>query len=266
MNATLALPAANAERKLEQPWSTATAGARLPIKASDAMTSKVISIRPDVTATEIAKVLLGNGISAVPVVDENGSPIGMVSEGDLIPRRDLEREARRDWWLALLAEGQPLSPEFLAGLAPSNRVAEQIMSSPVVTVAPDTDVTEIAQLLATHRIKRVPVVQGGRIVGIVSRADLLLALTRDAPARPSKPSKPSLASALATLDEHLRLLQPPKPTTSVPAAENGKRAPQAGDSAQAQLVLGDFQHAVVEFEHKQLQQQEEARRAALEER
>jgi CBS domain-containing protein len=113
-------------------------------------------------------------VHAVPVVDESGAPVGMVSEGDLIPRRELEREARRDWWLDLLAEGEALSPDFLANLkATPNQKATDVMTCPVVTVHPDINVAEIARLLAAHRIKRVPVVQDGRVVGIVSRADLL---------------------------------------------------------------------------------------------
>ena len=154
------------------------------MKAFDVMTADVVSVRPDVSIKDVAKILLKSGISAVPVVDENGSPIGMVSEGDLIPRPEPEGEARRDWWLALLAEGEALNPDFLANLKTSNRMASDIMSSPVVSVAPDADIGEIARLLANYRIKRVPVVHDGHVVGIVSRADLLRALADQSP-RPS---------------------------------------------------------------------------------
>src|SRR5262249_5135115 len=117
-----------------------------------------------------------NGISAVPVIDESGAPVGMVSEGDLIPRRAVQRETRRAWWLDLLAEGEVIDPDLLASLKTPNRKATDVMTCPVVTVHPDINVTAIAQILATHRIKRVPVVRDGRVVGIVSRADLLRAL------------------------------------------------------------------------------------------
>ena len=99
---------------------------------------------------QIARVLVENDISAVPV-DESSAPVGMVSEGDLIPRREVEREARRDWWLDLLAEGEALNPDFLASLKARNQKATDVMTCPVVTVHPDTNVTEIAQLLITHR-------------------------------------------------------------------------------------------------------------------
>jgi CBS domain-containing protein len=146
------------------------------MKARDVMTTEVVSVAPDAPTHAIARLLLEHGISAVPVVDTSGAPIGMVSEGDLIGRNGADRDARRDWWLAMLAEGENLSPEFLDQLKTKDRTARDVMVAPVVSVAEDTDVAEIARLLAAHRIKRVPVVSGGRMVGIVSRADLLRGL------------------------------------------------------------------------------------------
>ncbi|HSP95737.1 MAG TPA: CBS domain-containing protein [Candidatus Dormibacteraeota bacterium] len=146
------------------------------MKARDVMTTDVASVAPDSTIHEVAMLLLDRGISAVPVVDALGAPIGMVSEGDLIDRHSSEREARRDWWLAMLAEGTALSPRFLDFIKTTARPVRQVMTAPVVTVSEDTPVAEIGQLLETHRIKRVPVLRGGRVVGIVSRADVLRAL------------------------------------------------------------------------------------------
>jgi len=146
------------------------------MKARDVMTSKVISVRADMPIRDIARLLLKNHISAVPVLDEAGALVGMVSEGDLIGRDDAERDERRDWWLALLAEDGTLSPEFLSTLRAPERIARDVMSSPVVTVGEDTDAAEIASLLKAHRIKRVPVLREGRVVGIVSRENLLGAL------------------------------------------------------------------------------------------
>jgi CBS domain-containing protein len=141
--------------------------------ARDIMTTDVVSVGADTPTQEIARLLLDKGISAVPVIDRNGTPVGMVSEGDLIGRNDADREARRDWWLVLLAEGEALSPEFLDYLRRTGRTARTVMTTPVVTVGEETPAGEIARLLTAHRIKRVPVVRDGRVVGIVSRADLL---------------------------------------------------------------------------------------------
>ena len=99
---------------------------------------------------------------------------------EMTPGRSI---AGRDWWLELLAEGETLNAEFLASLRAPKRTAREIMSTPVVTVSEETEVGEIARLLAAHRIKRVPVVRDGRIIGIVSRADLLRALAGHSPVR-----------------------------------------------------------------------------------
>src|SRR6478672_2518682 len=211
------------------------------MKASDVMTADVVSVRPDVPVKDVAKILLKNGISAVPVVDENGSPIGMVSEGDLIPRPEPEREARRDWWLALLAEGEALNANFVANLGTTDQPASAIMSSPVVSVAPDTDVGEIARLLADYRIKRVPVVRDGHVVGIVSRANLLRALADQPHAQSATPDRGFLAGAFAALDQYFLHTRHAKP------AGDGS-PPRHREPPGDHLAVGDFQRAVTAFE------------------
>ena len=150
--------------------------------AFDVMTTSVVTVGPETPMRKIAELLLEHSISAVPVVDETGAVIGMVSEGDLLRDSAEDRLARRDWWLSMLAEGEPLSPQFLASLN-GHRTARDIMSAPVVSVTEHTDITEIGKLLATHKIKRVPVIRDERIVGIVSRADLIRALAQQNPRR-----------------------------------------------------------------------------------
>jgi CBS domain-containing protein len=144
--------------------------------ARDLMTKDVISVSPETPINEISRLLAAKGISAVPVVDEAGKAVGMVSEGDLIGRSDEDREARRDWWLTLLAEGEDLNPEFLKTLRRPQPKAREVMVSPVIQVTETTNAKEIARILRDHRIKRVPVERDGRVVGIVSRANLLEAL------------------------------------------------------------------------------------------
>jgi CBS domain-containing protein len=137
------------------------------------MVSKVITVRPDTSVREIAEILLENRISAVPVVDENGAPVGIVSEGDLIHRVETGTELHRSWWLEFLTGRNVLARDFVKSHA---RKAADVMTHPVITVTPDTPLGELASLLEKHRIKRVPVVKDGRIVGIVSRANLVQAL------------------------------------------------------------------------------------------
>jgi len=139
--------------------------------AADIMTKSVICVGPSTPVSEIAALLLKNGISAVPVIDENGSMLGLVSEDDLLRRGRAKRGA--SWWLSLLARGQP-APEDVAkarGLK-----AERVMTRRVVTTRESAPVDAVAGLLRRHRIKRIPVLRRQKLVGIISRADLVDAL------------------------------------------------------------------------------------------
>lgn len=225
------------------------------MNARDVMTTGIISVTPETPIHEIAKLLLKEGVSAVPVVDEGGVPLGMVSEGDLIGRDETAREARRDWWLALLAEGEALHPDFLASLNTHDRTARDVMSSPVVMVGEETDLSEIARLLSAHRVKRVPVLHDGRIVGIVSRADLLRALVAERDAIVAPPSG-FLADAFAQLDAHFH--DHPRPAETQPPLHD-----QPGDEG---LSASDFQGLLAEFDHRKHDQIEAVRLAGVEQR
>jgi CBS domain-containing protein len=220
------------------------------MKARDVMTTNVVSVPPDMAAKEIAKLLLEKAISAVPVVDESGAPVGMVSEGDLIGRDESDRQAGRDWWLALLAEGETFNAELLAD---TEQMARDIMSGPVVTVGEETDVGEIARILAAYRIKRVPVLREGRIVGIVSRADLLRALAAEPPPPATTPTAGLFASAIAGLEERFLHWNPPEPAaTALPAQR----------PTSDRLAIADFHRLVTDFERKEAKHREEVRRVA----
>jgi len=140
--------------------------------AADIMTKRVITVSPDTSVTDIAKLLIANRISAVPVV-ENNRPIGIVSEGDLL--RQIEPGAPREpKWLELFFSRDTLAAEYIHAHA---RTARQIMTRTPITVMEDTPLGDIVDILERKRIKRVPVVDiGGHVVGIVSRANLLQAL------------------------------------------------------------------------------------------
>lgn len=147
------------------------------MKAADVMTTAIVTVQPETPVHAIAETLLKHGISAVPVVDGAGVPLGIVSEGDLMPRADSDREARHDWWLQMLSEGEAVHPDYVRFLKSDTRTAKDVMVGPVVTVEETTALADIADLLVEKRIKRVPVVRAGHIVGIVSRADLLKTMT-----------------------------------------------------------------------------------------
>jgi CBS domain-containing protein len=143
------------------------------MRAADVMVCAVISVRPNARVEEVAHTLLANRISAVPVIDEQGELLGIVSEGDLIRRVEAGTERRRFRWLEYLTGKQVLAAEYVKSY--SHKVTD-VMTRPVITATRETSLGEIATLLERNRIKRVPIVQNGKVVGIVSRANLLQAL------------------------------------------------------------------------------------------
>lgn len=140
------------------------------MRAKDVMTTNVISVGPDTEVRTVARRLIERRISAVPVVDHEDRILGIVSEGDLMRRPESDTERHPSWWLALLAMPEEKARDYLKS---HGLTAKDLMSRDVVTVAEDTPLVEVATLLERHRIKRVPVVREGKIVGIVSRANLL---------------------------------------------------------------------------------------------
>ncbi len=165
------------------------------MKASDVMTRDVTTVGPDACVQDVAGILLRNRISAVPVVSAEGSLIGIVSEGDLMRRAEAHTERRRSWWLDYLASKQVLSAEFVKSHA---RRVTDVMTRHTVTATPETPLAEIANLLERNGIKRVPIMQEGKIVGIVSRANLLQAL-----ASQKKQQAPEVAPADTAIRENL---------------------------------------------------------------
>ena len=202
------------------------------MNARDLMSGDVVKVAPDTPLRDVAKTLLAHRISAVPVVDESGALIGIVSEGDLVGRKKTERETQSEWWLQRLAEGEPLNTEFLAHLQSPLAVAREVMSSPVIAVSEETGAEEIANLMATHRVKRLPVLRDGHVVGIVRRADLLRTIGGGLSAPVPRPPEPRPGPA-AWIDQ-----------------PGGKERGEAGQVyATPTAVPGDEQISVDDFRH-----------------
>jgi CBS domain-containing protein len=143
------------------------------MKAADVMVSNVITVGPEACVQDVAELLLRHRISAVPVVSAKGDILGIVSEGDLINRPESETERHKPWWLDALASNEGLAAEYVKS---HSRNVTDVMTRDVITASRDTSLADIAALLERNRIKRVPIVENGRIVGIVSRANLLQGL------------------------------------------------------------------------------------------
>ena len=143
------------------------------MKARDIMVSPVFTLTPSATVSDAAKLFLDKRISAAPIVDDKGKILGLVSEGDLMHRAEAGTQRRRSWWLWPFVGEQTLAIDYVK--AHAKKVAD-IMTRDVVVVSPDTPVHEIAALIESKQIKRVPVVSNGQLVGIVSRANLIQAV------------------------------------------------------------------------------------------
>ena len=153
------------------------------MEAKDVMTRDVVTVGPDTPVQEIAATLLDRRISAVPVVDGGNRLLGIVSEGDLMRRAETGTERHASWWLAMLTLPETDARRFVKT---HGRFARDVMTRDVVSVPEDCPLREVAEVLENHRIKRVPVLRDGTLVGIVSRADLLRGLA--AIERPPAPS------------------------------------------------------------------------------
>jgi CBS domain-containing protein len=143
------------------------------LTAADVMTRDVVTVDPEKPVRDIAELLYTRRISGVPVVDANGRVIGLVSEGDLIAHAAIVGEQHRSWWLSLFADESVTAGDYLKA---HGRTARDVMTTNVVSIEETTTLAEIAETLHRHRIKRVPVIRGGKLVGIVTRGNLLQAL------------------------------------------------------------------------------------------
>lgn len=147
------------------------------MRASDVMTRSVISASPETTVAELARLMLDNRISGLPVID-NGRLVGIVSEGDLV--RQLETPPRYTGWLSLFMSAGSVAGEYIHQ---HGTHARDVMTTEVVTASADTPLAEIAETMEWHRIKRMPVIGAeGRVLGIITRANLLRGLASRAQA------------------------------------------------------------------------------------
>ena len=167
------------------------------MNAADIMTPDVITVRPDTPLEELINLLLRNRISGVPVVDDDVI-VGIVSEGDLLRRPETGTEKRRSQLLELVSSTAASAADYVRT---HGRKVGEIMTTDLVTVTPDTPIAEIADILETRRIKRVPVVVEGKMLGIVTRANLLKALATRLHEEPAAVSSDDRSIRLALLEE-----------------------------------------------------------------
>ena len=145
----------------------------MSIEARAAMTKDVLTVGPDETLASVAEKMVKRAVSAVPVVDAEGNLLGVLSEGDVMRHFGAEYQRRRSWWIGQMAEGQKLAPAFLEYVRLDKQHAKDLMSKVLITATEDTPLSQIADILLSKQVKRVPIVKDGKLLGIVSRADLV---------------------------------------------------------------------------------------------
>jgi len=166
------------------------------MNAADVMTQPVISVTPETTIAEAAQLMLQHRISGLPVVDARATVVGVVTEGDLLRRTETGTERRHPRWIEYLIAPGRLAQEYAN--ANARRVGE-VMSTEVVAVAPSDPLEDVVRLMERRHIKRVPVIEAGRLVGIVSRANLVQALVRNLP-------KPAVGAAVGDAEIRERIM------------------------------------------------------------
>ncbi|WP_137934463.1 CBS domain-containing protein [Mesorhizobium comanense] len=144
------------------------------------MTSPVVGIEPSASIADAARLMLSRKISGLPVIQSDGTLVGIISEGDFLRRGELGTKRKRSRWLEFLVSPGKVADEYVHA---NGRRVDEVMSDSVVTTAREASLEDVVELMADHHVKRLPVVENGKVVGIIARSDLLRALLRVLPER-----------------------------------------------------------------------------------
>jgi CBS domain-containing protein len=153
------------------------------MRAIDVMVRDVVTVHPDADVADAIKLLAEHDVSALPVLDKDGNLVGVLSEADLIHRAEIGTEKHRPWWQEAVTGATTLAEEFAKS---HGKKVGEVMTTGVISVTEETPLSEIAALFERKRIKRVPVVKDGKLLGVVSRSNLI----------------PALASVVGRIDQH----------------------------------------------------------------
>ncbi|MFG1424378.1 CBS domain-containing protein [Roseixanthobacter liquoris] len=148
------------------------------MRVGNVMTTPVISVEPGTSIADAARLMLAQHISGLPVVAKDGTLAGMVTEGDFLRRAELGTQVKRSWWLELIASPGKEAEEYVRA---HGRKVEEVMTGDVLTTTKDAPLSEVVETMTRARVKRLPVVEDGKLVGIISRSDLLRALAAALP-------------------------------------------------------------------------------------
>jgi CBS domain-containing protein len=155
------------------------------MNVGEIMVRDVVAVGPETSVREVAQLMLQRRISGVPVIDAERKVLGMVSEGDLIRRPEIDTDHAPSGWLGVFLSGEERARAFVKS---HGRLAGEVMTQPALSVAPSTPLSEVVRLMERHRVKRLVVVEHGKLAGLVSRADLLRAMVSHGDGEPAASS------------------------------------------------------------------------------
>ena len=162
---------------------------------SEVMTSNAISVQPKTMVGDAVRIMLANHLSGLPVLDEQGTLVGVVTEGDLLRRAEIGTEGGQAGWLKALLQPASVAADYVAT---HSRHVSGVMSHNPVFVTPGTSLAEAVQIMLRKRIKRLPVLEDNRLIGVVSRSDLLRALASKLVQAPGKASDDEILKFIKT--------------------------------------------------------------------
>ncbi len=223
--------------------------------AAELMSAPAVVAEETATIREVAELMLTKNVGAAPIVNAKGEAIGIASDGDLLFR--VRDDGRRAWWLAMLVEGSGADEAFAAH---RDRPVREVMSAPLISIGPRTTAPEIAETLLVHQVKRLPVIEDGQVLGVVSRTDLLAVVESIPKARLEEEPGAGLLSFLESLIGGSSLRGGPDRPQSAHSGQAQAAAPRAAAPEPPKpLSANDFRACVRSykadtFDHKEKEQ------------
>ncbi len=171
------------------------------MNVADLMTKNTVSVLPSTTVADATRIMLANRVSGLPVLDADGKLVGIVTEGDLLRRAELGTDGKEAGWLKVFLLPSSVAADYVVT---HSRHVSGVMTHNPVFVTPETELTEVAQLMLHKRIKRLPVLENGKLVGMISRTDLLRLLARKLIETPQQCSDEEIGNHIKAELDHAR--------------------------------------------------------------
>jgi len=227
--------------------------------AVELMNAPAVVAEETATIREVARLMLAEGIHAVPILSASGEAVGIASDGDLLgrPRGD----GGHAWWLGMLVDGTGADEAFATH---GDRPVREVMSAPLVSIGPRNTAQEIAEALLAHRVKRLPVIEDGRVIGVVSRTNLLAVVESLPRVRLDDEPGAGILSFLESLVGGSSLRGVDRPLTAHAATARAVEAlaPAPSPQPQPQFSAADFRARVSSFRAEIFDHEEKERKAA----